>query len=70
MMYGRLVTWFPTRRFGFIRAEDADQEVFVHASDFNGGEPFPKGTRVKYEFGTFGGRRKAVNVNKAEAVRQ
>ena len=64
--YGVIITWFRTRRFGFIRTEDSDTEIFVHASDFlPDGEPFPKGTRVKFEVGKFGGRPKAIRVEVA-----
>jgi cold shock CspA family protein len=63
LQYGILITWFRNRRFGFIRTENSDTEIFVHASDFlPNREPFPKGTRVKFEVGLFGGRPKAIKV--------
>ena len=66
IQYGIIITWFRTRRFGFIRADNSDVELFVHASDFlPDGEPFPKGTRVKFEVGMFGGRPKAIKVEVA-----
>ena len=67
VLYGNIVTWFPNRRFGFIRTDNSDTELFVHASDFlPDGEPFPKGTRVKFQVGMFGGRPKAIKVEVAE----
>jgi cold shock CspA family protein len=63
--YGVIITWFQNRRFGFIRTENSETELFVHASDFPDKRPFPKGTRVKFQIGMFGGRPKAVRVEVA-----
>ena len=66
IQYGFIVTWFHNRNFGFIRTENSDKELFAHASDFPDGKPIPKGTRVKFQIGMFGGRPKAIKVEVAE----
>lgn len=61
-MNGIIISWFKYRSYGFIRPELTDDEIFVHVVDLPNKEPLPKGTRVKFELGQFGGRRKAINV--------
>jgi cold shock CspA family protein len=64
-MNGTLISWFKHRNYGFIRPELTDDEIFCHITDLPNNEPLPKNTRVKFEIGNFGGRRKAINVEVA-----
>ena len=59
---GMLVSWFPTRSYGFIRFDSSPDEIFVHRTDFLGGKTLPSGTRVTFDVVEYNGRTKAVRV--------
>lgn len=68
-MTGLVVTWVRNRGFGFIRPDGCDDELFVHRIDLT---PIQQSllvnTRVTFDIGVYGGRKKAVNVRAVEAV--
>jgi cold shock CspA family protein len=46
-MRGTVVTWIPTKGFGFIKPDLGRQDVIVHASDVAAG-PIFQGARVEF----------------------
>lgn len=68
-MQGTIVSWFEHRGFGFIRRDDSsDTEVFLHVVDCPNRQPLPTSTRVSFNFGMFGGREKAIDVQVLNVV--
>jgi cold shock CspA family protein len=65
-MIGTIVSWFPTRGFGFIRPDDPTDdlpiEIFAHKADTPNSQPLNPSTRVSFEIGKFDGRTKAVKI--------
>jgi len=44
---GRIVAWFSTKAFGFVRPDIAGRDIFVHVSQSQSGDLKP-GTRVAF----------------------
>ena len=62
-MTGIIVSWIERKKFGFILPDDSNgEEIFLHISDCPNGQPVTVNTRVSFELGTYGGRKKAVRV--------
>ena len=60
------VKWFnQTKRFGFITPSDGSKDVFVHASDIQGGS-LAEGDRVEFELAEGEKGPKASNVQVVE----
>lgn len=66
-MRGKVKWYNVTKRFGFIVREDQQPDVFVHASDLEGGKPLREGDTVEFELGQDDrGRPKATQVKVAQ----
>jgi cold shock CspA family protein len=69
-MTGLIVTWLDRKKFGFIRPDGSDEEIFLHISDLPDRESIPVNTRVSFDLGVYGGRKKAINVEVAEGMQR
>jgi cold shock protein len=47
-MRGTVVTWIPTKGFGFVKPDLGRQDVFVHASSIAAGHAIYQGARVEF----------------------
>lgn len=59
------VKWFnTTKRYGFIKPEDGDNDIFVHISELEkvGLQKLDEGQRVSYEVEMNKGRASATNL--------
>ncbi|MBS3773375.1 MAG: cold shock domain-containing protein [Candidatus Thermoplasmatota archaeon] len=63
-MEGTVRRWLVS--YGFIGAEELDEDVFVHLSDVNSGMPLKEGQKVTFEIEEESQGPKAVNVDIVE----
>jgi cold shock CspA family protein len=62
MITGLVVDWIDRKKFGFILPDGSDSEIFIHITDCPGRQPLAVNTRVSFELGAYGGRKKATQV--------
>jgi CspA family cold shock protein len=48
-MKGKVKKWLGLRGYGFIDAEDRDEDIFVHSSDIQGKNSLREGEEVEFE---------------------
>ena len=67
LQIGTVARWFPEKRYGFIRADGADADLFVHVSQIGPFERLYAGQRVQVATGANGktGRIEAPSVRLA-----
>lgn len=63
-MIGKVVSYYPARKYGFIRYGDSvSQEIFFHAVELRNFEP-EKGVLVEFETGEFQNRKCAIEIRR------
>ena len=64
------VKWYNTsKRFGFLKPDDSDKDVFVHVSALEaaGLHALDENQRVEYELAERNGRMSAINIKLVDA---
>jgi CspA family cold shock protein len=67
------VKWFnPTKRFGFLKPDDSDKDIFVHISALEeaGLHSLDENQRVEYDLAERNGKMSAVNIKLLESEAQ
>jgi cold shock CspA family protein len=60
---GKIIKYFPDRRYGFVVDDESRKDFFFHRGDCKDEIPPQTGDRVRFQIGEFNNRTKAFNVS-------